>query len=356
MTRTLPLILGFLGGVGLLATSCSSRNGGAATQVADDGGEAGSPTPGIDAGAAGDDASDDAPPSPPPQAFLRMAQLSPDLPSIDVCVAPHGTTGFLGPLLAQLAGTGGEDGGTDAAPPGLTYPQVSAYLSLAAGQYDVRLVAAGATSCLPSLLPPNAPDDVDGGPGDAATDAAPDGSSSTPDWTDLPPLAFNTSTTLLVAGDWEPIGGDPGVTVAMLGDDAVLAGGAAVLRAVNAVPSWPAADFGLGSFATEWMPMLTGVSFAAASAHASPYDGVVDVHGYLAIAPLSGQAMEARLSSGDAGSAGAVASGVAIDMGSIATLIAVGGKTGDATHPPGLLLCTDNQPSGGLLSNCNIVP
>jgi hypothetical protein len=34
-------------------------------------------------------------------------------------------------------------------------------------------------------------------------------------------------------------------------------------------------------------------------------------------------------------------------------VIAVGGKTGDAIHPPALLLCIDNQPPGGLLADCS---
>jgi hypothetical protein len=35
-------------------------------------------------------------------------------------------------------------------------------------------------------------------------------------------------------------------------------------------------------------------------------------------------------------------------------VIAVGGKTGDALQSPALLICVDNQPSGGLLADCSI--
>jgi hypothetical protein len=383
MARTFTAIPMLLGGIGMVAISCSAgSNPGAG--LTNHGGEAGAsstatdagvPPPRADAGADGADSADDALPS-APQAFLRIAQLSPDLPAVDVCVAPHGTTAFQGPLLARLAASLGEDGGTEAAAPGLVFTQVSAYLSLDQGPYDVRLVAAGANSCSSSLPSASAPGDVDsgedgaisvdsgaaGGPTDGgedeaqATDGTVDASSGTPDWTDLPPLTFHTYTTLLIAGDWQPAGADPGLTLALLPDDAVLAGPAAALRAVNAVPGWPAADFGLGSFATDWMPVLTGVIFAAASAHAGTDDGVVDPNGYLAISPQHAQAMGARPSSGDAGVGVAVASRVEIDLGSVATVVAVGGKTGDSAHPPALLLCTDNQPSGALLSDCNVSP
>jgi hypothetical protein len=354
MTRTFILIALLLGGIGLLAIACSAQsNPGGTEGVENTGGMEDAVRPEIDAGA--DEPADDAP-TPVPQALLRVAQLSPDLPPVDVCVAPHGTTLFQGPLLEQLVASLGEDGGTDAAPPGLAYAQVSAYLSLDEGQYDVRLVAAGATSCSPSL-----PSSSTSGDGAADAEAAdgPDtdaASGGTPDWTDLPSLAFNTNTTLLIAGDWQPAGSDPGLTVALLGDDAVLVGPDAVLRAINAVPTWATADFGLGSFGSDWMAILSAVPFAAASADASVDSGGVDSNGYLAIAPQQGEALGARPSSSDGGAAVAVATSVEIDFGSIATVIAIGGKTGDTAHPPALLLCTDNQPSGALLSDCSVLP
>ena len=310
------------------------------------------------------------------------------MPPIDVCVAPHGTTSFQGPLIGQLAASFVDDGGTDAAAPGLDYAQVSAYLPLSTGQYDVRIVSAGAASCseaIPrsfarsasptaatqtriSTMPERAadaePDDASldattDASGDAATDAAiavdaAPTQTGLPDATNLPTLAFNVYSTLLIAGDASPVGNDRGLTLGVIPDDAVLAGGAAVLRAVNAVPSSPALDFGLGSSATTWIPLLSDVAFAAASAQAGPNEGTVDMNGYLPIAPMSGQAMSARLSASDAATNTALANSVEIDMGSIATVIAIGGKTGDSANPPALLLCMDNQPSGRLLSDCSV--
>jgi hypothetical protein len=193
--------------------------------------------------------------------------------------------------------------------------------------------------------------DASSPPAVAGGDAAAPGT----DWTSLPPLAFNTYTTLLVAGDLSPVGSDAPLTVTMLPDDAVLAGGAALLRAVNAVPSCPSLGFGLSSI-SQWMPLLTDVSFATASARAAPGDGTVDANGYLPIAPLDGQAMSAGPASSDAGAGVATASAASVDivLGSIATVLAIGGKTGDTANPPALLLCMDNQPSGGLLSDCSV--
>jgi hypothetical protein len=351
-----------LTGLGALSVACGSgRHDPAGTSG---GVEAGyddvltsTPTPGSDAG---DDAPDDAP---PPQGYLRIAHASPDAPQLDVCVAPHGTTEFRGPLLGGLAasldGTGvdaGDAGGadTDAGAVGLSYAQVSAYVALAAGQYDVRIVAAG-SSC-GSPLAAQAVEDAsadDASLVDAGSVVDSGGTIGVADTTSLPSLDFNTYATLLVAGELAPVSADAPIQVTLLTDDAVLAGGAAVLRAINAAPSRPSLDFGLGS-AAAWQPLLTDIGFGAASRQTGQNQGTVDANGYTPIAPLHAQAMSARASFTDAGADAVVASDVEIDFGSIATVLAIGGKTGDPAHPLALLLCMDNQPSGGLLSDCSV--
>jgi hypothetical protein len=339
------LVVGALAAVGVASGACSSSPGASSGNSEDSGVDTGAPAPqSNDAGDAsvddgGDGSADDAPATPPPQTYLRIAHVSPDSPPIDVCAAPHGTTAFHGPLVGQLAAslTAGVEGGTEAdgGAPGIAYSQVSAYVPLAPGQYDVRIVPAGATSC------------------DPLDDAGVDGSSPSSDWTNLPALAFNAYATLLVAGDLSPVGGDAPLDVTLLPDDAVLAGGAVVLRAINAVPSVTSLDFGLGSAAAS-VTLLTGVSFGDAGAQGGPNEDAVDPNGYLAITPLSSATLSARPSASDAASETAVANDIEIDLGSIATVIAIGGKTGDAANPPALLLCVDNQPSGGLLSDCSV--
>jgi hypothetical protein len=350
------------------AAACSSSHaaGGAALPPA---GEAGYALPPV-----GDDSGDLFADSAPGVASVRIAHVSPDAPALDVCVALHGTTDFRGPLIAQLAaslaGGGSADGGKedDAGPVGLAFSQVSAYLSLAPGQYDVRLVAAGAQTCASPAAVDDQNESVEGGDdaGEAsvvleagtgleggmglaggATPFAP------PDSVNLPALQANTFTTLVIAGDLTPAGDDAPLGVSLLTDDDELAGGAASLRAINAVPSLPALDFGLGSGAA-WMPMLTDVAFGKASSMSGPGQGTVDANGYVPIPTFVGQAMSACVPSSDAGVDVATAGAVDVELGAIATVMAIGGKSGDSAQPPELLICIDNEPSGGLLSDCSV--
>ena len=57
-------------------------------------------------------------------------------PSYDVCIAPHGTGVWQGPLLAAAA-----------FPEGLQSFDVTNYFTVVAGQYDARIVAAGSATC-----------------------------------------------------------------------------------------------------------------------------------------------------------------------------------------------------------------
>jgi hypothetical protein len=310
---------------GSLACSASSTSG--TLGIPDEGGVLDSAVADALASAPGDDGSGDEPEA-STSTFVRLAQLSPDTSAVDVCVAPHGSTAFRGPLIGQLAASMGDvdlDGGDAEAAPGISYSQVSAYMPLDAGAYDVQIVAAGASDCASPLV------------------------AATP----LPTLAAGAFTTVLLAGEASPAGAEAPLGLTALVDDSVLPGGAAMLRVVNAVPSVPALDFGLGS-AAAWIPVFTGVAFGAAGSHAATGEGTLDPAGYLPIGPLSAQPMSARPADADAATDTAVATSVEVDFGSIATLVAIGGKTGDAAHPPQLLLCIDNQPSGGLLSDCSV--
>jgi hypothetical protein len=396
MNRKATTILALSGACSLQAVACSSSLAPGAEPLPPQG-EAGYTLPpvGDDSGNVFPDADE------PAAASVRIAHVSPDAPVLDVCVAPHGTGSFQGPLLAQLAaslnaaaGTGDAGDGGGSAGPGVSYAQVSAYVALAPGQYDVRLVAAGSTSCTASAgasvesasegaddaapeggaagadasADAGADASVEGGV-DGSIDAGADAGSATAllsiaDFEGLPLLQANSFSTLLLAGELSPVGYDAPLTAAILSDDAELAGGAASLRAINAMPTEPVLDFGLGS-GSAWVPMLTDVAFANASAMTAPGEGIVDENGYVPIPTFAGQAMSACSPSGDGGvdastnDAGdsvdvAIANSVDVALGSIATLIAIGGASGDAAHPAALLLCIDNQPSGGLLADCSV--
>jgi hypothetical protein len=244
----------------------------------------------------------------------------------------------------------------------------------------VRLVAAGATGCSVALAlgPPSTIDAsaADGGFAEAGADASltdagaidasltdagsteagiADAGFSDVAVDDAAAFAPNASSTVLIAGELSPMGTDASLKVTAVTDDTALAGGTVALRAINAMPGAASLDFGLGSFASTWLPLLTDVSFASSSAQAAPSVGVVDAQGYLPIEPLSLQTVSARASSGATGDA-AIAKSMTIGAESIATVIAIGGRAGDTAHPASLLLCIDNEPSGGPLSDCSVAP
>src|ERR1700678_1543757 len=201
------------GACAFLAAACSSSHAGSAAL----------PAPGGDASYAlsyvGDDSGDIFADSAPAVASVRIAHASPDAPALDVCVAPHGTTDFQGPLIAQraaaLAVGGSADAGNenDGGPVGLSFAQVSAYVSLAPGQYDVRLVAAGAQTCASLAAADRQIEWVEAGVDRGAASFAP------PDWVTLPALQANTFSTLLIAGDLTPAGDDAPLGVSLLTDD-----------------------------------------------------------------------------------------------------------------------------------------
>ena len=83
--------------------------------------------------------------------------------------------------------------------------------------------------------------------------------------------------------------------------------------------------------------------------------GKPDANGYLPIAPFGPGVFSARASSGAAADVASSAS-VTVSLGTVATVIAAGGKSGDTAHPPVLVLCADSAPRGGALSVCNVLP
>ena len=336
------------------------------------------------------------------KARVRFAQLSPDAPALDVCIAPHGTGTFQGPLLTKLAVSAGL--APDASAPGLSFANVSAYFAIDPGKYDVRFVVAGSRTCTPGAgdgtdasadagasvdAASNADgsavadagsnadagasadaDTVDAGAGAGADsgagadasanpDAGPSGPAGPalplpPDVMGLPAFAAGAFTTVLLAGEIAPAGSDAAFTAFAVQDETVLAGGGASLRAINALPGVPRADFGFGSFAGSWSPLFANVAFGAASVMAAPSQGKADDSGYLPIAPFGPGVFSARASSGATADV-ASSQSVTVPLGTVATIIAAGTAATGAAHPPGLVLCTDSAPRGGPLSVCTVL-
>jgi hypothetical protein len=240
-------------------------------------------------------------------ANLRVAHLSPGTPAVDFCLAVHGTTLFTGPILS--------DQGVLI---GLPYAAVTKYQTVAAGQYDVRLVPAGATSCATSLA-------------------------GLPDQTNLPAIAPNGAVTVAAIGELSPGdgGGQPFGLRAFV-DDTSVSTGNAKLRFVHASSGTPSVDVGTGG-GVLLGPLFSDVAFGMA-ANAT--------NGYVETAPLANVEISARAH----GTTSDVLSIPDADLasGAIATAFAIG-KIGNALTPLRVLLCLDNGASVGALTPCTVV-
>jgi hypothetical protein len=267
-------------------------------------------------------------------ALLRVANWSPDAPAVDFCLAPHGTSAFRGPFVAGVVGAAVEAGlAVDSGSAGLAFPEVSSYVEVAPGQYDVRIVV---------------------GSGCAARIA--------PDAIALPAVSAGVSTTIALVGAESPANGEPGLQIAGFLDDLTVAG-AVALRFINAAPMAAPVDVGTGA-GVSFVPLFAGIPFGQASSaqEAPARDGstpAVDVRGYLARSALMGVTLGARAhagagagTSGDGGLPGAVASNVWIASGSVVSVVVTGGTEGVAL---GLFECVDNAGIVGSLSNCTVI-
>ncbi len=292
-------------------------------------GDARSPNEGGDSATDSAQASDtstlpDAPPT--TVALLRIANWSPDAPAIDACIAPHGTTVFQGPLVRALASSSQVDAGAA----GVSFPFVSAYAQVSPGQYDMRVVVAGAADCSVGVGP---------------------------DRTSLPALALGGAATFALLGEVAPVGGDPHLSVVGFLDDISSKSGVA-LRFINASPALTPLDFGTGSdvFVTLFRGVAFGKAGAMLQAAGDAAAPVVDANGYETVSKLMNATLSARASSAtaDAMAGGATTTGLSAASGSVLTIAIVGGTSAGAQAQ--FVECVDNAGSAGVLSNCSVLP
>jgi hypothetical protein len=307
-------------------------------------------------------------------ALVRLANWSPDARGVDFCLATHGTSSWSGPILAQEldggtraalgrvtvieaglpfdAGTPLADAGVDAAvdatvdapndagdagidagqagasdaadatavpdagvPSGVLFPGMSPYVSIAPGEYDVRVVASGSTDCTMPLVP---------------------------DAYDLPVFRAGVTETLALVGDTVDQGADPSAMLVALSDDTTVSSSRVALRFVDAVPSVIEVTFASGTIATATsQPYISAAQFGSVGVDTDA--GALDSNDYLAGAPISNAVWSLINANGGTTTLVSI-EGASIPAGDLATVVAVGGESGPNQNAIGILLCTDRPP------------
>jgi hypothetical protein len=262
-----------------------------------------------------------------PLAFVRVANWSAGAPSVDFCLAPHGTTAYAGPFFADLSSS--DAGSGEAGLVGLSFPEVSAYVLIAPGQYDARLVTAGSSDCSTGII------------ADATT---------------LPTLPGDGAETIALVGAAHPTGSEPTLAMAGFLDDTATAANVA-LRVINASPDLPSVDVDVSG-----KPLFVGIAFDSVgrlgAADASP--PTVDPYGYASVSALSNATLTAGASGSPLGPASsASATGVSVVAGAIVTVVVVGTETPSTTEagvPAAQLLeCIDNAGTVGSAGSCSVI-
>jgi hypothetical protein len=248
----------------------------------------------------------------PQRIFARVAHLSPNAPAVDFCVRPAGTTAFTGPVL--------EARGLSA---GITFANVTGYLALAPGQWQVRLVSATATDCNTSLA-------------------------GLPEYT-LPNLSAGTWATVAASGS---VGGSGSTAFDLrpfVDTRAPIAADRANIRFVHASPGTPAVDVGVLSGAN-FTPIWTGTAFPT-------FTGAMgaDANGYISAMPIMNATLAVRVSGMTANAL--TLNNVSIAAGDQVSVFAIGlagMTTGDQRLSA--LVCQDRRDAAMGLAPCVRLP
>jgi hypothetical protein len=277
-----------------------------------------------------------------PVAFIRIANWSVDAPAVDLCLAPHGSGQFQGPLVGAKASANLDAGLDDGGDTLISFPRASAYVAVAPGSYDARLVVAGADGCEGIL----------------------------PDLPTLPPLADGAFATVALMGDLSPgTGTDAGLRLVGMQDEGLEVDPEQIaVRFVHAASNSPRVDMGKGAFGgNAFTPLFYGVSFGGAAtpdqarAAAPTGEGVppitVDDAGFVTTGSVLMGPVSVHTTVASFGHDEAVGTATA-GPGSIVTIVLLPGppKSVDSGLPSVRLLeCVDNGRVPGPLSNCFVL-
>jgi hypothetical protein len=262
------------------------------------------------------------------RALLRMANWSADSPAVDFCMAPHGTAAFQGPVLGTDAASI-DDAGIDAGSGTLPFPQISAYLLVDPGQYDIRVVAGGAVDCSTGIVQ---------------------------DATNLPALAPGGLETVALLGANNPQPGELPLKVVGFTDelkntlmDALL------IRVINADVDVPQVQ--VGELDMYFTPFTAAVSPGSSSA---VVDHMADSNGYVTVIPFTGETIAARAVVTTLFDAGpqtilATAQNISLANGLTVTFVVVGPSGQPGGGSAQLLECVDTAAGAALQGSCTAI-
>jgi hypothetical protein len=251
-----------------------------------------------------------------PEAKLRISHFLSGIAPFDVCVKATGDADYRGPLIREQTQRNG----------GVFFGSVSAYLTLPAANYSVRVVGGMATSCATPLF---------------------QGSE-----TNLPAISAGRRYTVLAAGDAERAGKlFLSLKLALIEDDLTTQGGQARLRFINASPDVTSADLGSGEGAAyqQLFKDATYGTFGPTALESKPY---------LTTGPQTSATFTVR-SSVMGSDLLLLRNKISVAAGSVATAFLVGLRpsAGTTVNPLKLVLCDDTAPAmSGLAACAEVVP
>lgn len=241
-----------------------------------------------------------------PIAYFRIGHFLVGVAPFDICVKGPNDADFHGPLIRTQAQRAG----------GLSYANVSTYLTVAPTAYTVRAVPGAATDCKTSLgfFP------------------------------DLGVTALALGHYYTVSASGVPARAST-IKFSLIEDDLSIQGGQARLRFINAAADLQTAELGLGA-AAQYTPEITGAPYGSI--------GYAGAQVYLTTAPLTNATVSVR-QSGVNTDAFSIANKVNVPVGTVGTAI-ITGSTTDQFSPLSLVVCNDSAPPISGLASCIELP
>lgn len=257
----------------------------------------------------------------PELARVRIAHLVSDGPAVAVCARVHGTDTGAPYAINVSKDLGGLANG-------LTYKQVSGYISVPAGTYDIKVI-------------------------DASKDCTDAGITTA----ELPALADGDAVTVAARGTVAGTTAGDQLELVLLSDADQPAAGESKLRFVHAGVGAPSVDVG-AYLGTAFAKVFANTSYddiltAETAAGAFP----IDANGYATLSTDLSGALSFDVRLADTGKIYATVKlpdGVTVVKGSVATVFAIGKLTVTDGKPGGVsaLACVDSAPATNGLSTC----